>query len=87
YQDRGTMPGNNATAGLPAANLISGKYVGTVTVGGNGVISIAYSGTDAHATLKAGGILVMTPVPSAGSVSWECTSATIADNHLPAACR
>ncbi|MGB5346943.1 MAG: pilin [Woeseia sp.] len=86
YQDRGAMPADNATAGLPAAATISGKYVGTVTVAANGVISVAYTGASAHATLAAG-VLIMTPVPSAGSVSWVCSSTTIADNHLPAACR
>ncbi|MGB5246688.1 MAG: pilin [Woeseia sp.] len=86
YQDRGTMPGDNGTAGLPLNTTISGKYVGSVTVGANGVISVAYTGADAH-TLLAPGTLVMTPDPRGGSVSWICTGTAIADNHLPAACR
>ncbi|MCH7538686.1 MAG: pilin, partial [Proteobacteria bacterium] len=49
FQDRGTMPLDNAEAGLAAALDIQGKYVFSVTVT-NGVIDIEY-GRDAHATI------------------------------------
>jgi type IV pilus assembly protein PilA len=85
YQDRGVMPADNATAGLPVANTIAGNYVGSVTVGANGVVTIAYA-NQAHSTIN-GQSITMTPTPTAGSVTWNCASTTIADNHLPAACR
>ena len=85
--DRGNWPSDNTAAGiatLPAS--ISGKYVDGVAVA-TGVISVSY-GNDAHQILQtANAILVMSPVARTGSVEWVCRSTTIADKHLPAACR
>lgn len=85
-QDRGTFPGNNATAGIAPAGDINGKYVGTVTVAG-GVITVNYAG-DAHALLT-GNNLMLSPFTNAGSIEWTCasTDGSIAPRHLPAACR
>ena len=86
--DTGSFPSDNATAGLSTAASIDGKYVVSVTVGTpNGLVTVDY-GNDAHATL-AGGFLELSPATSAGSVEWICRSqgVTIADKHLPAACR
>jgi len=85
--DRGIWPSDNTAAGLTTASTdISGKYVSGVGVA-NGVISVTY-GNDAHAVLTAASaILVMSPVANTGSVEWVCRSTTIADKHLPAACR
>jgi type IV pilus assembly protein PilA len=85
--DRGTWPSDNTAAGLTTVPTnISGKYVASVGVG-SGLITVTYGG-DAHATLTAGpSTLLMSPVAQTGSVEWVCKSATIADKHLPAACR
>ena len=84
--DRGSFPSNNDQAGISAAGDIEGKYVSTVTVT-NGNIAVAY-GNDAHTTLtSASAVLNLSPVTNAGSVEWICQSTTIADKHLPAACR
>ena len=86
-QDRGAFPKDNDEAGISAAADIEGKYVASVTVGTSGVVSVAY-GNDAHKVLTdASAILVMTPQNNVGSVSWLCTSTTIVNKHLPAACR
>jgi type IV pilus assembly protein PilA len=89
YQDRGTLPTSNGQAGLAAANAIVGKYVASVTVTAtDGVIDILYGG-DAHAIIS-GQTLQMSPVTvNVGSVGWECesVSGSIANKHLPAACR
>ena len=92
--DRGVYPTTNAMAGLSANTDITGKYVGSVTVAANGVVTVAFApNTDAHATL-ATGLLLLTPDPAAavagnvlGSVGWACTGNGILDKHLPAACR
>jgi type IV pilus assembly protein PilA len=84
YMDRGVYPANNSQAGLGAIATIIGKYVDGVTVTA-GVITVGY-GNSAHAIL-APGILILTPTDNVGSVSWLCTSTTILDKHLPAACR
>ncbi len=89
--DRGRFPSDNTTAGITTnpAN-INGKYVTQVAVGASGgqadgVIQVTY-GADAHAILT-GNTLFLSPVQQTGSVEWTCRSATIADKHLPAACR
>jgi type IV pilus assembly protein PilA len=87
YQDRGSLPTNNLTAGLAAAGEIKGKYVSTVTVV-NGLITVVYGG-DAH-TIIAGNAIQMSPVTvNAGSVGWVCETGAgpIENKHLPAACR
>jgi type IV pilus assembly protein PilA len=86
YQDQGVPPITNAEAGLDGA--IAGKYVATVLVGANGVITVTYGG-DANANLVAAGTLAMTPdfATSPGSVQWGCSSAGIPNKWLPAACR
>jgi type IV pilus assembly protein PilA len=88
YQDRGVMPTGNSIAGLALGPSIQGKYVTSVTVSGTvGSIAVTY-GNDAHA-LIVGSSLIMTPdaTTAVGSVQWDCTSTTIANKHLPAACR
>ena len=86
FQDRGTMPADNSTAGLAAAAQIQGKYVSLVTVGANGVVTVTY-GNSAH-TVIATKAITMTPDTSlSGSVQWDCAGSGIENKHLPAACR
>ena len=84
--DRGSWPDTNAVAGLSANNEIQGKYVATVTVT-DGLIAVAY-GNEANVILRTG-VLELSPFTNAGSVEWDCRASgtTIADKHLPAACR
>jgi type IV pilus assembly protein PilA len=85
--DSGLFPSDNAQAGLSPAGTISGKYVVSVT-NASGVVQVDY-GNSAHAILGSTGFLQLSAVTSAGSVQWICKSTgnTIADKHLPAACR
>lgn len=90
YSVRGVIPSNNADAGLPQAASITGKYVGSVTVGG-GVISVQFSNTApqrANASIN-GSSLILTPSLSAntGSLVWTCSSTQIAPKYLPTICR
>jgi len=84
--DTGAFPTNNAQAGLSTNTDISGKYVVSVT-NASGLITVDY-GNSAHTTLSTG-FLELSAVTSAGSVQWICRAqgTTIADKHLPAACR
>ncbi len=86
FQDRGTMPTTNAQAGLADSGTIQGKYVTSVTVGANGVVTIDY-GKDAHAIIAPNSIRMTPDTSQAGSVQWQCDSAAIENKHLPAACR
>ena len=86
-QDRGSFPTSNTQAGISAAADIEGKYVTSVTVGSSGVVTVLFGG-DAHSVIT-GKDIIMTPTNNTGSVSWVCTTGTntIANKHLPAACR
>lgn len=83
YSSQGAWPADNATAGLAAANAIKGDSVDSVTVGANGVITVAM-----NSTKVATGNIVLTPTASAtsGSVEWKCTT-TLDKKYVPATCR
>jgi type IV pilus assembly protein PilA len=89
YASQGAFPADNASAGLPAANTITGNAVTSVTVGAGGVISILYNATlGGNPTMNAQ-TLTLTPADAGGSVSWTC--AIGADDtrykYVPANCR
>jgi len=86
FQDRGDMPVNNTQAGLAQPGEIQGKYVESVTVGANGVVTVDY-GNEAHTVIAPNSILMTPSTAQAGSVQWDCSSAAIENKHLPAACR
>ena len=85
--DRGSWPISNAQAGLSDQGDIQGKYVTQVLVSAAGIVQVTY-GNDAHTTL-ATSVLELSPFTNAGSIEWDCRAGTptIADKHLPAACR
>ena len=90
FQDRGIMPVNNTLAGLAQPAEIAGKYVTSVTVAA-GIVTVIYGGTagDAHAVITGKTLRLSPSTAQAGSVQWDCDSAgaSIANKHLPAACR
>ena len=76
------------------AGFITITYSGTIDGGGKTVILNPLDGT----AVFAGGSATSTTIPTAGSVSWNCTSAgtptanpgskgTLAAKYVPAACR
>lgn len=89
FSNHGTVPADNDEAGLPQPTSITGKYVGSVTVGG-GQVTVAFSGTAPQRAnaLLAGSSLVFTPAPNpnAGSLNWTCSS-SISGKYLPTICR
>ncbi|HET7313257.1 pilin [Salinisphaera sp.] len=85
YQSQGSFPTSNSAAGLDAADTIVGNSVDSVTVGANGVITVAY---DATALGVSGSpSLVLTPDAGAGSITWACSSTTLDNKYLPSNCR
>jgi len=78
------LPADNATAGIEEASQITNQYVSAVAIE-NGVISISIGG-DAADDLS-GHVLILTPSPDRGSVSWQCSSPDIDSATLPEICR
>jgi type IV pilus assembly protein PilA len=85
FHNKGRFPTTNASAGLPPAASLNGKYVSSVNLEGNGLIVIAYGQADTNSQLREGK-LQLSPIDNAGSIGWTCT-ATIDDRYLPSVCR
>ncbi|ROH93392.1 prepilin-type N-terminal cleavage/methylation domain-containing protein [Stagnimonas aquatica] len=84
FQTKGTLPGDNATAGVVSANSITGNNVKSVGIGTNGVITITYSGETALNTKT----LLLTPATTNGAVKWTCsTGGDLAGKYRPSSCR
>ncbi len=85
YSSTGRYPASNASAGLPTAASINGKYVTSVS-SVNGVVTVTYSGVEPK--LPANATLLLSASTAAGSVKWKCKKgANITDKYLPAECR
>lgn len=85
YVNNGEVPFDNAAAGLPDPQDLSGNYVARIAIE-EGVIMVGY-GNQAHDAIR-GSTLVLEPAPGEGNtLTWECWSADIDARHLPAACR
>lgn len=84
----GAFPGDNATAGLPAAADINGNSVTSVGVGANGVITITYNNTLGGNPPANGMTIALTPTAALGSVTWACAvGAANLNKYVPANCR
>jgi len=89
FQDRGTLPATNVLAGIAGSAAIQGNYVSQVAVNA-GVITVTYSSTgnqSANAAIDTSTLTLTPNTANAGSVDWNCASTTLANRHLPAACR
>jgi type IV pilus assembly protein PilA len=83
FNSKGTLPPNNASAGLAQPLSITGNAVTSVTATA-GLITIAYNGkVDATATL------LLSPITGVGGVKWTCKAGTAAmkAQWLPSSCR
>ena len=98
FMNLGVMPANNTAAGMEAGNMITGKYVSSVTVTAGGIVTAVYaSGTPQSANASINGAdLLLTPngTTTPGSVNWVCSGGTSGANPLgtnpkwlPSACR
>jgi type IV pilus assembly protein PilA len=86
YAQNGSFPTGSTTIAAGAANKVSvtgnsqGKYVGSITVGAGGVISVTYTGSQVSAKLL-NGILTFVPGTDANAdVVWICGTATLPTN-------
>lgn len=97
FADKGAYPTSNEAAGVAASSKITGKYVDSVAIGGNGVITATMKSSNVNSALTSK-TLTLTPATSAvaasaanaaanpGSFTWTC-GGTIDTKYRPAACR
>ena len=84
YSTNANWPSNNASAGLAAANTITGTAVTGVAVA-NGVITATF-----NEKVESGKVLVLKPSDNGGAIQWSCKIAdgtTVNAKYLPSKCR
>lgn len=85
FDATGELPADNAAAGLPPAERITGSYVRSVAVD-KGSVVVTY-GNQANAIIS-GRTIVLTPeIQSEDLQGWTCGSRSLKPQHLPAVCR
>ena len=83
YANTGTAAATNAAVGIPAANVISGTYVGTVALTAPGQITVTY-GANANAKVS-GKTLIYTAYASLnGDIVWVCNDGNSATAAIAA---
>ena len=86
YTNKGSLTGvDSATNGLPTAVSVAGKYVASVGVD-EGLITATMAATGVAAGI-AGKTVLISPIPSVGSIQWRCKAGDIAQKYLPSSCR
>lgn len=86
YSNTGHFATNPASAGLPIAASITGKYVTGVSITGTAGQIVATFGNQANDAIK-GKTFVLSAITSTGSTSWTCTKSTVDNKYLPSSCR
>ena len=88
YQNKGSFPAANESAGLATSTGIKGNYVSAVTVsdGTNGIIGAKFGGAKANTKIGTTAILDFSPVTNAGSIEWHCKSTTIPQKWCASSC-
>ncbi len=87
YNNKGSFPSANASAGLATAASISGKYVTSVDVSATtGQIQITY-GNQANSKINGDTLLLSAITSSGGSVEWTCKVGSIDPKYVPTNCR
>lgn len=83
----GRFPQANISAGLSAPVSINGSYVVSVNAA-NGPIVATYDDTAPQKSNVAidGDSLIFSPITQAGSIKWNCRSATLKQKWCPSSC-
>ena len=81
WASEGSLPADNAAAGMPAAASISGNEVDNVAVA-NGVITVEYARNPID-----GDTIILAPITAGGGVDWTCNGGTLAAKYRPSSCR
>lgn len=80
---RGALPNDNKSLGLPKPEAIRARYVSSVRVTGGKVV-VTY-GNQANMLIR-GGHVVIAPMGNAAALHWQCSSPDIRERYLPSDC-
>lgn len=81
----GGVPTTHASLGLAAAASYTGKYVSSVTVGANGVITVQLKTGETSLGPAAGTTLIYFPTARGGNLEWGISAggSSVPDKYLP----
>lgn len=85
YEATGSLPADNASAGLPLPERMIGDYVSRVRID-HGVVVITF-GNRAAEPIEGRTLILVPEVQPDNTLGWGCGSQTISPVHLPAQCR
>jgi type IV pilus assembly protein PilA len=90
YNNTGRWPSTQASAGLPKAVSVNGKYVTQVDASTTkGKIIATFGGKEVNSKIT-GKLVVLSASDNGGSITWNCKAAvgtTVPDAYLPTSCR
>ena len=88
YATNGSMPSDNAAAGLTQNDAMAGRYVSGVSVS-DGKLFVSYDGPRTSALIRDQVLVLVPQRDAAGAVRWRCDpdETTIAARYLPPSCR
>lgn len=85
YSSKSAFPPDNATAGIPTATSIRGRYVDNILITGAGVIQITYINDP---RINATTLLFTPDASTTSTVKWSCSAGgTLLDKYRPSECR
>ena len=86
YQsENGQFPSSNAQAHLPAPERLTDRYVSSIAIGPQGIITVTYK----NERPLSGRTLVIAPtlVEGTGLITWSCSGGTLPAELRPEMCR
>ena len=87
YASTGSLAGaSSGSAGIPQAASVTGKYVNDVLVTG-GIIQVTMKPAGLAAQSIGSKTVLVSPIPSVGSIQWTCRAGSLSVKYLPSSCR
>ena len=87
YDSVGTFPTDNIVGGLSSPASITGNYTSSVTIGGNGLVTVAYKASLGGSPTAGGTTITLQGSDATGSITWVCTGGNTPGKYRPANCR
>lgn len=87
YMANNVFPANNSQAGLGVAASYATNVVQSLTVGADGVVTVAFAAIGGSVT--AGQTLIFTPTAATlgAPITWVCNTGSLENKYRPANCR
>lgn len=85
FQNTGSLPTSNASAGLSNASSYIGRYVESVSIGASGVVIAKLRNSAPVTSVIRNGTIELEPINNNGSITWKCHT-TFTRLYAPSTC-